>query len=276
MIVRKIPSSGEEIPIVGLGTWQTFDVSHIPAHRAPLKEVLKTMFDLGGRIVDSSPMYGRSEKVVGDLARDLDIHKKLFTATKVWTTGREEGIKQMNASIDKMQSNPIDLIQVHNMVDCATHLKTLRRWKEEGKVRYIGITHYNETAFPDLIRWIKNEPLDFVQFNYSIIRRDAEKELFPLCQEKGVATLINLPFETGSLFRQFRGNPLPEWADDFDCRTWGQFFLKFILGHPGVTCVIPGTSKPRNLVDNMRAGMGRLPDEQMRERMADFISKITH
>ncbi|MCB0855954.1 MAG: aldo/keto reductase, partial [Bacteroidetes bacterium] len=214
------------------------------------------------------------ERVVGDLALDLGINQNLFMATKVWTSGREAGITQMNQSMAYMQANPMDLIQVHNMLDCQTHLKTLRQWKEEGKVRYIGITHYTDSAHPELIRWIKRESLDFVQFNYSLFNRNAEKELLPLCQEKGVATLINLPFGAGQFLHSVIHKPLPSMANEMGCQTWGQFLLKYILGHPAVTCVIPGTSNPGHLLDNLKAGESVLPTENQREEMRGAINSF--
>lgn len=268
---RTIPSTGEKLPCVGVGTWQTFNVGANEAERAPLKEVLQALIDKGGKVIDSSPMYGRSEAVVGDLSTALGLNDKLFIATKVWTSGRESGISQMNESLSLLRRKRIELMQIHNLLDWQTHLKTLRAWKEEGKVRYIGITHYTESAYEAIEKILKEHPVDFLQINYSIVSRHAEERLFPLAQEKNVAILINQPFEEGSLFQQVKGKSLPAWTREFDCASWGQFFLKFILSHPAVTCVIPGTSKPRHMLDNMGAAFGRLPDNAQRKKMIDAI-----
>ncbi|WP_026462572.1 aldo/keto reductase [Adhaeribacter aquaticus] len=272
---RPIPTTGELLPCVGLGTWQTFDVGPSPVSRKGVKEVLSTFAQMGGTLVDSSPMYGQSEEVVGDLAVDLGLQKKLFMATKVWTQGEQAGIKQMQTSMREMQVNPMDLMQIHNLVDWQVHLKTLRRWKEEKRIRYIGITHYLTSAFDNLEQIIKSEPIDFVQLNYNIVTREAANRLLPLAAEKKVAVIVNRPFETGSLFSAVRNKELPGWAADFDCKSWGQFFLKYILGHPAVTCVIPATAKVKHLTDNMGAGIGRFPDEALRKKMEDYIQKIT-
>lgn len=271
MLKRKIPSSGELLPAIGLGTWQTFDAGNDAAERKPLREVLKTLLDKGGSVVDSSPMYGSSEKVVGDLSTELDINTKLFIATKVWTTGKGEGIAQMNRSFSLLQRKQVDLMQIHNLVDWQVHLKTLRDWKEQGRIRYLGITHYTESAYSKIEDILKNNPVDFLQINYSLLSRMAEERLFPLAKDKGVAIIINQPFEEGALFQRVKGKALPAWAADFDCNSWGQFFLKFILSHSAVTCVIPGTSKPHHMADNAGAGFGKLPDENQRRQMIQFI-----
>lgn len=274
IIQRAIPSSQEKLPIVGLGTWQTFDVGNHEQARTRLTDVLAIMQKMGGKMVDSSPMYGSSEKVVGDLSQQMGIRKELFMATKVWTNGEQAGIRQMDNSIQKMQAKTMDLMQVHNLMDVRTHLKTLKNWKEQGKVRYIGVTHYTTSAYPELIRLMKNEKLDFVQFNYNMKVRKAEKRLLPLAQEKGVAVIINRPYSGGSLFRAVRGQTLPEWAKEYDIDSWGQFFLKYLLGHPAVNCVIPGTSKPKHMRDNMGAAYGQLPDEKGRKKMLTFIQSL--
>ena len=272
MIKRVIPSTDEKLTAVGLGTWQTFDVGTSDAEREPLCAVLKTLSDRGGSVVDSSPMYGKSESVVGELSTQLALNDKLFIATKVWTNGEAEGIRQMNNSFSQLQRKKIDLMQIHNLVDWKTHLKTLRRWKEEGKVRYIGITHYTESAYPSIEQILKSEAVDFLQINYSILSRTAEKRLFPLAVEKNVAVLVNQPFEAGALFRAIKGKELPEWAAEFNCTSWGQFFLKYILHNPAVTCVIPGTSSPRHMLDNIGAAYGKLPDDNLCARMIKLIN----
>jgi len=272
--MRKIPKTGEAIPAIGLGSWQTFDVGNAAGERGAQREVLKLFAEQGGRLVDSSPMYGESESVIGDLAVELGITRKLFLATKVWTSGREAGIRQMEESFRRLRTERMDLMQVHNLVDWKTHLETLRGWKASGKVRYIGITHYTEGAYNDLARVMATEDIDFVQFNYSIVSRTAEQRLLPLAQERKIAVLVNKPFEKAGLFDKVRGKGLPPWAQDFDCTSWAQFFLKFILGHPAVTCAIPATSKPKHLLDNMQAGRGRLPDAATRERMAHLVKQL--
>ena len=272
--MRKIPKTGEPLPAIGLGTWQTFDVGISSDERAGPREVLKLFAEQGGRVIDSSPMYGHAETVVGDLGAELGLDDRLFLATKVWTTGRDAGIRQMEASLRKMRTQRMDLMQIHNLLDWRTQLRTLRDWKANGRVRYIGITHYTEHAYDDLARVMASEDIDFVQFNYSILSRAAERRLLPLAQEKQIAVLVNKPFETAGLFSRVRGKALPPWAADFDCRSWAQYFLKFILGHPAVTCALPATAKPQHLLDNMQAGLGRLPDAALRERMAEYLQRL--
>ena len=271
---RPIPRSGKLLPAVGVGTWQTFDVGPRAPERAELKEVLRLLVELGGSVVDSSPMYGEAERVVGDLAADLGIHQRLFLATKVWTSGREAGIRQMENSFRLMRTQRIDLMQVHNLLDLSTHLKTLREWKSAGRIRYLGITHYHQGAYRELERLIKTREYDFVQFNYSMAEREAEDRLLPLCAETGTAVIINRPFAHASLFGKVRGRPLPPWAAEFDCASWAQFFLKFILAHPAVTCVIPGTDRVTHLKDNLQAGLGRLPDAATRQRMVEYFERL--
>jgi diketogulonate reductase-like aldo/keto reductase len=267
-VTRAIPVSGEQLPVIGLGTWQTFDVGTGAGEREPLRQVLSDFMALGGRVIDSSPMYGSSEEVAGDLAADLNLQDKLFVATKVWTTGREAGIRQMEDSMRKLRASRIDLMQVHNLVDAETHLATLRAWKDEGRVRHIGLTHYTSGGQETLARFIAAQPIDFIQINYSIGERDAERRLLPLAQERGVAVLVNRPFAGGDLFRRVRARPLPEWAAEIDCDSWAQLLLKFVVSHPAVTCAIPATSDPRHLRDNMGALRGRMPDDTMRARIA--------
>lgn len=272
ILKRSIPSANEKIPVVGLGTWQTFDAGDDEAERAPLKEVLKTLVEKGGSVVDSSPMYGSSEKVVGDLSTALNLNDKLFIATKVWTSGEQAGINQMNNSFALLKRKTIDLMQIHNLVDWQTHIKTLRDWKAQGKIRYIGITHYTESAYATIEQILKTTPVDFLQINYSILSRQAADRLFPLAQEKKIAIIINQPFEEGELFKRVKGKTLPEWAKEFDCHSWAQFFLKFILAQPAVTCVIPGTSKPQHMADNLGAAFGKLPTQDHLSRMANVVA----
>lgn len=264
---RLVPSSGEMIPVIGLGTWQSFDVSESATERNALKAVLAALLAKGASVIDSSPMYGYSEEVTGDLATALKIRQQLFLATKVWTTGRDAGIAQMNNSFVKLKTSVVDLMQIHNLVDTASHIKTLRQWKEKGKIRYWGLTHYVTSAYPELMRLIKTEQPDFVQFNYNIAVRDAEHLLLTLAQEKGIAVIINRPFEEGALFTVTRGKSLPTWCSEYDINSWAQFFLKFIISHPGVTCTIPGTSKEKHALDNLGAGFGKIPDEKTRLKM---------
>jgi aryl-alcohol dehydrogenase-like predicted oxidoreductase len=268
LLRRPIPRSGELLPAIGLGTWQTFDVGNNASARAPLRDVLREFVKRGASVVDSSPMYGRSESVVGDLAAELGLQRKLFLATKVWTSGRDAGIRQMEESFRRLRTERMDLMQIHNLLDWRTHLATLRRWKEQGKVRYIGVTHYTESAYDELAGVLKAEELDFVQLNYSIAERAAERRLLPLAAERRMAVLVNRPFAQADLFSKVRGKPLPGWAAEIGCASWAQFFLKFVISHPAVTCAIPGTSKLQHLVDNLQAAVGPLPDDATRERMA--------
>lgn len=268
MLTRPIPSSGERLPVIGIGTWQTFDVGRDASARAELREVLDRFGRGGGKVVDSSPMYGTSEEVVGDLAGELKLRPRLFVATKVWTSGRQSGIDQMNASMRKLRADPIDLMQVHNLLDVNTHLETLRAWKGEGRVRYIGVTHYTASSYDAVAAVLEREPLDFVQINYSIGEREAERKLLPLAADRGVAVIANRPFAGGDLFRRLRARPLPDYASEIGCTSWAQLMLKFILSHPAITCAIPGTSKAEHVRDNLKAGEGTLPDERMRARIA--------
>jgi diketogulonate reductase-like aldo/keto reductase len=274
LLQRAIPSSGEKLPVVGLGTWQVFDVGPGASERRPLEEVLALFAKLGGRVVDSSPMYGRAEQVLGDIAKKLELHRSLFLATKIWTSGKEAGITSMERSLAKLQTQTIDLMQVHNLIDARTHLAALRQWKEQGRTRYLGITHYSSSAYGEVAKLLRSEKLDFLQINYSLQEREAEKEILPLAQERGVAVLVNRPFGGGNLFARVREKPLPEWAAEFDCQSWAQFLLKWIIAHPGVTCAIPATSKAPHLADNMQGGVGRLPDTKMRLRMTELVSRL--
>lgn len=275
MLTRAIPSTGELLPIVGLGSWIQFDVDDNSSERKTLEEVLKTMQEKGGKLIDSSPMYGKSEKVIGDLAKETGLSDKLFYATKVWTRGEQEGISQMKESMQKMRRTKMDLMQIHNLVDWKTHIRTLQKWKAQGLIRYIGITHYTTTAHQQLEDIIKTKVVDFAQFNYSIGIRNAEDSLLKTAKDNGVAVIINEPFESGALFSKVKGKALPPWAADYDINSWGQFFLKYILSHPAVNCVIPGTSNPKHAADNMGAGYGKLPDAKGREKMAIYFDNLT-
>ena len=272
MLTRPIPSSGEKLPVIGLGTWQTFDVD--PAQSAPLAEVLRTFVKLGGRLIDSSPMYGRAEQVIGDLLTKLKLRDSLFLATKVWTRGQQAGIDSMERSFARLQTKTIDLMQVHNLVDAETQLQTMREWKAQGRFRYLGVTHYEAGAFAEVAKILARAKLNFVQINYSIMERDAEEKILPLAQERGIAVIVNRPFGGGDLFHRVRGKPLPDFAAEFDCTSWAQFFLKWIVAHPAVTCAIPATNSVQHLDDNMRAGFGRLPDAKLRQRMIEAITNL--
>lgn len=274
LIERRIPASGESLPVVGLGTWRTFDVGGAEDERASLREVLRAFVRGGGRVIDSSPMYGRAESVVGELVSELGARERLFLATKVWTSGREAGVRQMEESFRRLRARRIDLLQVHNLVDWRTHLKTLRAWREEGRIRYLGVTHYTESAYGELARVLESEPVDFVQLNYSVAEREAERRLLPLAAEKKVAVLVNRPFAEGALFEKVRGKPVPPWAAEIGCRTWAQLFLKFVISHPAVTCAIPATSRPRHLEENLAAGAPPLPDPTMRQRIARLVASL--
>lgn len=271
---RKIPSSEELLPVVGLGTWKSFDVGNNANLRIQLKKVLTHMNEYGGQVIDSSPMYGSSEEVVGHLTKVLQIQDAFFYATKVWTSGKQSGIDQMQNSMRRMKRMQMDLMQIHNLVDWKTHVKTLRDWKEKGKIRYWGITHYTDSSHNTLAKIIKSERPDFVQFNYSINRRNAEKNLLGVARDNGTAVIINRPYEGGELFKLTRGKELPSWCKDLDIDSWGQYFLKYILANDTVNCVIPGTSKPHHLIDNMKAGFGELPDEKTRKKMVGYLQSI--
>ena len=271
---RKIPSTGEGLPIVGLGTWQTFDIGNDPNQREQLSEVLISMNELGGKMIDSSPMYGRSEVVVGELTAKLTVQNKFFYATKVWIEGQQRGIDQMNDSFQKMKRNSMDLMQIHNLVDWKTHIKTLKNWKENGKIRYFGFTHYTNASHDTLVKLIRSERPDFVQFNYSINERNAEKELLNVAKEYGTAVIINRPYAGGTLFRKVRGKDLPEWCKEIEIASWGQYFLKYILANEAVNCVIPGTSNPKHLKDNMMAGYGRLPNITEKKKMLQYLNSL--
>lgn len=270
LMTKPIPKSGEALPVIGLGTWQTFDVGGDPAARTPLAEVLRVFAAAGGSVIDSSPMYGASESVAGELIAGQGLRDKLFVATKVWTTGREAGIRQMETSFQRLRVRTLDLMQIHNLVDVATHTKTLLDWKQKGRIRYAGITHYSASAHGEVERWMKALDYDFLQINYSLAEPQAEERLLPLAQERKVAVLANRPFAEGSLFRKVRGKPLPPWAEELGIASWAQYFLKWIVSHPAVTCAIPATANPKHARDNVAAGDAPLPDAAARRRMADY------
>jgi diketogulonate reductase-like aldo/keto reductase len=272
--MRTIPSSGEQLPVIGMGTWQTFDVGgdrYLVADRA---KVLRTFLELGGGLVDSSPMYGSSEQVLGECLAQIEDHRGLFPATKVWTFGQALGVRQMEKSQQLWGVPRFDLMQIHNMLDWEDHLQTLKQWKAEGRIRYLGITTSHGRRHDDLAAALESEDFDFVQFTYNVLDREAEQRLLPLAAERGIAVIINRPFRGGGLFRHVHGSPLPAWAAEFDCANWAQFFLKFIVSHPAVTCAIPATSRVDHMRENMGALQGRLPDPAMRQRMIRHVESI--
>jgi diketogulonate reductase-like aldo/keto reductase len=273
MLQRVIPSTNELLPVIGFGTWKVFDVSPQADHPT-LRQVLTNIHDAGATLIDSSPMYGYAEEMVGNLTQATGIADQFFYATKVWTEGRQAGIDQMESSFRKMKRTVMDLMQIHNLVDWKIHIETLKAWKAEGRIRYIGITHYTDAMHGELEKIIRSVPVDFVQFNYSIIHRAAEKSLLQTAADHGVATLINRPFGEGHHFNMVTGKPLPEWVKEYGINTWSQFFLKFILSHPAVTCVIPATARPQHAIDNLQAGEGPLPDEAARQKMVAVIEKL--
>jgi aryl-alcohol dehydrogenase-like predicted oxidoreductase len=272
MHTRLIPSTAMPLPVIGCGTWLGFDVGGNPIEIERRGQVLDALFKAQGRVVDSSPMYGSAEAVVGELLSRRDERDEAFVATKVWTSGKREGIAQMERSMRLLRCEHIDLMQIHNLVDWQVHLPTLREWKAQKFISYIGVTHYTESAYADLEKVMKREELDFVQFNYSIAHRDAEKRLLPLAAERGMAVLINLPFGGGNLLKSLRTKPLPAWADAIDCTSWNQVLLKFVLSNPAVTCVIPGTSSPAHMADNAKAGTGEIPGRSWwDDKLADVL-----
>lgn len=278
ILKREIPSSGERIPAVGLGTARTFDVGDVASASqetlAGLRSVLETFHRHGGRVLDTSPMYGTAETLTGRFAEDLGLTDDLWMATKVWTDGEQAGKRQMRRSMELLRSEPLDLMQIHNLRDWRTHYPTLRAWKEAGTLRHIGITRYRSDAHEEVERVLDAERFDFLQINYNVLDRKAADRLLPLCADRGIATLINVPFGNGALFRKVRGRELPEWAADFDAESWAQVFLKFILSHPAVTCAIPATSDPGHVADNTRAVYGRLPDAGQRRRIVTYLEAL--
>lgn len=271
LLTRAIPSTGEQIPVIGLGTWQAFDIGPSDPDWTQAREALKTFFDGDGRVVDSSPMYGRAEAAIGALAAELGIAEPLFLATKVWTRGRSQGISQMEQSLALLGVAKIDLMQVHNLLDLETHLSTLAEWKEAGRVRLVGATHYTEGAYDALEAAMRRHELDFIQINYSVAEPDSEERILPLARERGMAVLVNRPFAGGDVFSRVRRLPLPDWAAELEAASWAQILLKFVLAHPAVTCAIPGTRNPRHVADNLGAGSGPLPDAAQRRRIVDAV-----
>jgi len=276
MLTRTIPSSGEALPVIGIGTYKGFDAGSSSKERARLGDVLGTLFSFGGSVLDSSPMYGRAEGAVGELLATQHARQKVFVATKVWTEGRTAGIEQMNRSMKLLRCEQIDLMQIHNLVDWRTHLATLRTWKEDGRIRYLGITHYSSSAYGELEKIMRAEALDFVQLNYSLDDREAERRLLPLSVERGMAVLVNLPFGQGRLFRTLRGRPVPSWMQEAGCEKWSQVLLKFSLAHKAVTCVIPGTANPDHMAENCRAGDGATLEESLVRKLTAFWDSSFH
>lgn len=273
---RAIPSSGEKLPIIGLGTSRVFDVDKSPEERTPLKDVLRTLVDGGGTIIDTAPSYGEAETVVGDLVAEMGLRDKVFIATKVHTEGRKEGLEEIAESFKLLKTKKFELLQIHNLVDWETQIKTLRDMKAKGQIRYTGITHFRSHAYDELSDIIAKEKFDFVQLGYSFSDRSAEKRLLKVAADRGTAVMVNRTFGSrrASQFRKARGKKLPPWAADFDCTSWGQFFLKFVLSHPAVTCVIPGTSKAKHMRDNLAAGRGRMPSPIERQKMIQYWESL--
>jgi diketogulonate reductase-like aldo/keto reductase len=270
MLTRIIPSSGEALPVIGIGTYKGFDVGSGGKTRTALGDVLRVLFSQEGSVLDTSPMYGRSEEVAGELLSAQGARKKAFVATKVWTEGRGAGIDQMKRSMKLLQCESIDLMQIHNLVDWNTHLATLRAWKEEGRIRYHGITHYSSRAYGEMEKIMRAEKLDFIQLNYSLDDREAAQRLLPLAAERGMAVLVNLPFGQGSLLKALRGKPVPPWMQEAGCDTWPQVLLKFALAHKAVTCVIPGTGNPDHMADDCRAGVGAILNDSHVKKLTAF------
>ncbi|MDH3405655.1 MAG: aldo/keto reductase [Gammaproteobacteria bacterium] len=273
-ITKLIPSTGEPLPVIGMGSWLIFDVGSNADERADRAKVLQAFFDNGGTLIDSSPMYGSSEEVIGEGLKSIKNKINLFAATKVWILGKKSGIQQMENSQKFWGVPRFDLMQIHNMLDWETHWETLKEWKAEGRIRYIGITTSHGSRHEALAKAMVKTPFDFVQFTYNLEDRDVEQRLLPLAQERGMAVLINRPFNGGSLFHRVRSKPLPLWASEFDCRNWAQYFLKFIVSHPAVTCAIPATSKVDHMLENMGAVFGRLPDAATRRRMLEYFERL--
>jgi diketogulonate reductase-like aldo/keto reductase len=273
-IAKPIPASGERLPVIGMGSWLTFDVGDDAEGRAQRVPVLQAFFELGGALIDSSPMYGSSEEVIGYCLAQLAAKPRLFAATKVWTPGRRLGVQQMERSRRKWGVTRFDLMQIHNLLDWDAHIDTLKEMKRDGRLRYIGITTSHGRRHDEFARVMEREPLDFAHLTNNIADREAEHRLLPLAQERGMAVIVNRPFDGGGLFRRVRGKPLPPWAAEIDCANWAQFLLKFVVSHPAVTCAIPATSKVEHMRENMGAGLGRLPDAAMRAQMVQYVEGL--
>jgi diketogulonate reductase-like aldo/keto reductase len=273
-LTKAIPGTGERLPVIGMGSWLTFDVGGDEARRAQRLEVLRTFFEAGGGVIDSSPMYGSSEEVIGYCLARIDDKAALFSATKVWTLLQSRGVRQMAESERLWGRERFDLMQIHNLLDWEAHLKTLLDWKARGRLRYIGITTSHGRRHRDFEKVMASEAIDVVQFTYNILDRRAEERLLPLAAERGLAVIVNRPFRQGALFGYFENHPLPAWADEFNCANWAQFFLKFIVSHPAVTCAIPATRRVDHMRQNMGASFGRLPDPEMRQRMIRYVEGL--
>jgi len=276
LLQKKIPSSGEMIPIIGLGTARRYEEVKTEAEKIPLRETILKFKEVGLKVIDSSPSYGTAEAVVGEIVDGLKIRDSLFLATKVSLRqiGREQGIAQIEQSFKKLRTNKIDLIAVHNLRDTQVQLRSLREMKQAGRIRYVGITTSFDNQYGEFERTMKDETLDFIQVDYALDNRDAGERIIPLAADRGMAVMINLPFGRGRLFKAVQGKKLPEWAAEFDCATWAQFFLKYIVSHPAITCAVPGMAKAEYVTDNVGAARGRLPDAAMRRRMEQFIDAI--
>ena len=274
LIQRKIPSSGESLPVIGIGTARRYDVGPDAPVRAELKEVLRRFAAAGGRVIDTAPSYGAAESVVGDLVADLGIRKPLFIATKVGARQKEAGLRQIEESFRKLRTQQIDCIAVHNLMNTAEHLAVLRDLKQAGRIRYFGISTSFDGQYAEFEDVIRKERLDFIQVDYALDNRDAADRIIPLAADRGAGVMVNLPFGRGRLFQAVQNTQLPAWAAEFDCRSWAQFFLKYIVSHPAITCAIPGTAQTKYVPDNLGAARGRLPDARMRRRMEEFIDKV--
>ncbi|HEX4234826.1 MAG TPA: aldo/keto reductase [Caldimonas sp.] len=273
MNTRPIPSTREPLPVIGCGTYLGFDQAPATREYAALPAVVDALLDAGGKVLDSSPMYGRAEETVGELLAASGRRAEAFLATKVWTRGRSDGIRQMEASMRLLRADRLDLMQIHNLVDWRTHLATLRSWKEDGRIRYLGITHYTSSAYPEVESVLLAEQLDFLQINYALDDREAERRVLPLAAERGVAVIVNMPFGGGGLLRGLMAKPLPPWAAEIACTSWAQVLLKFVLSHPAVTCAIPGTRRREHMEDNVRAGFGELPERGFWRGKAEAIAR---
>lgn len=267
LLQRQIPGSDAKLPVLGMGTWRTFDVGDNVAGRNSRRIVMRNLLSSGASLVDSSPMYGSSQRVVGDISTELDANQQLFIATKVWISGREAGISQMKRTMQELKRQRIELMQIHNLVDWRTHVKTLLDWKAQGIIQYTGVTHYHAGSYNELEVAMKTKQFDFVQVNYSLGELQSQERILPLAQELGMGVIINRPFQEGSLFHEVSGKKLPDWAAELNCKSWAQFFLKFIISHPAVTCAIPATTNPTHMLENMSAGTGSMPDEKTRRKM---------